>query len=195
MRDMGTIVTSTNAMEFDGAANTVAAFSAETKISAAVIVVLSPNAVATEWVRYEVQRTLEAEQRLQEQRLIPITIDGSSALEILKDRIRIDFSEDARFMDGIHALLDHLTSLGLSQESPARYLLPLVFSRNVELETFLLDRILSQWIRKGWSHSEIRQENMRLLKGEKFVDIASQLKIDPHTAQRFLQRQLQSIET
>src|SRR5215831_7584665 len=49
--------------------------------SARVLVAMSSNATATKWVKYEVQKTLEAEDRLGQRLLVPIRMDGSPGLD------------------------------------------------------------------------------------------------------------------
>jgi len=135
--------------------------------SARVLVVMSSHAATTKWVKYEVQKTLEAEERLGERLLVPVKIDDSAGLDELQGRVHINLTEGA-FMEGVHALVDHLRSLGLSADSGSRCVLPLVFHRAIELDTFILDRILSRWIANGLVRSDIAPDTMHLLKSERF---------------------------
>lgn len=134
--------------------------------SAQVLVVMSRNSSATRWVEHEVQKTLEAEERLGQRLLVPVRIDDSAGLEKLRGRVHINLIDDATFMDGVHALVDHLRSLGLSAAPAGRCVLPLVFHKGIELDTFVLDRILTRWIGQGLDWSDIAPETMHLVKSE-----------------------------
>ena len=46
-------------------------------------------------------------------------------------------------MDGVHALVDHLRSIGLSADPTGRCVLPLAFHNGVELDSFILE-----WFRR-----------------------------------------------
>jgi hypothetical protein len=136
--------------------------------SARVLVVMSCHASATKWVKYEVQKTLEAEERLGQRLLVPIRVDDSAGLAELQGRVHINLTEGATFMDGVHALVDHLRSIGLSADPSGRCVLPLAFHKDIELDTFILDRIVSWWIGHGFEWANIMPETMHLLKSEKF---------------------------
>ncbi|HYI96130.1 MAG TPA: toll/interleukin-1 receptor domain-containing protein [Bryobacteraceae bacterium] len=134
--------------------------------SARVLVVQSIHAAATEWVQYEIEKSLEAEQRLGQHLIVPLRIDNSNGLNALKDRLHIDLREGAAFMQGVHALIDHLRALGLSSEPSGRAVLPLVFHNRIELDTFILERILDRWIGHGLVRRDIAPEIIHLLKNE-----------------------------
>lgn len=144
--------------------------------SARVLVVMSRNAAATKWVKYEVQRTLEAEERLRQRLLVPVRIDDSAGIDELQGRVYIKLTEDATFMDGVHALVDHLRSLGLSAVPAGRCVLPLAFHRAIELDTFILERILTRWIGQGFAWSDIAPETMHLLKSERLNELQRKLR-------------------
>jgi hypothetical protein len=143
--------------------------------STRVLVIESSHAAATKWVRYEVDKTLEAEQRLGQRLLVPIRIDGSEGLDALKGRVHIDVRE-ATFMEGVHQLVDHLRSIGLPSEPSGRAVLPLVFHNRVELDTFILTRILDRWIGHGLTWNEIAPEMMHLLKSETYNTLQRRLR-------------------
>ena len=132
--------------------------------SARVLVVESNHAAATTWVQYEVDRALEAEQRLGQRILVPLRIDDSAGLDSLNGRVHINLREGGAFMDGVHALVDHLRSMGVPAEPSGRAVLPLVFHNRIELDTFILKRILDRWIGHGLSWPAITPEMMHLLK-------------------------------
>jgi hypothetical protein len=134
--------------------------------SARVLVIESSHAAATEWVQYEVDKALEAEQRLRQRLLVPLRIDDSDGLDALKGRVHINLREGAAFMEGVHALIDHLRSLGLPSEPSGRAVLPLDFHKRIELDTFILERILDRWIGHGLAWADIAPEMMHLLKSE-----------------------------
>jgi hypothetical protein len=136
--------------------------------SARVLVVMSSHAAATKWVKYEIQKTLEAEERLGQRLLVPITVDDSSGLDELRGRVHINLSEGATFMDGVHALVEHLTSIGLSADPTDRCVLPLAFHNDIELDTFILERILSWWTGHGFERANFAPETMHLLKSERY---------------------------
>jgi len=117
-------------------------------------------------VKYEVQRTLEAEERLGQRLLVPLRIDDSVGLDELQGRVHVNLTEGAAFIDGVHALVDHLRSLGLPAEPKGRCVLPLAFHRAIELDTFILERILSWWIGHGLAWADIAPETMHLLKSD-----------------------------
>ena len=144
--------------------------------SARVLVVMSRNSAATKWVEYEVQKTLEAEERLGQRLLVPVRIDDSAGLDELQGRVHINLIEDATFMDGVHALVDHLRSLGLSAVPAGRCVLPLAFHRAVELDTFILERILTRWIGQGLAWSDIAPETMQLVKSERLNALQHKLR-------------------
>src|ERR1700754_989063 len=106
--------------------------------SAGVVVIESIHAAATKWVSYEVERTIKAEERLGQRLLVPVRIDASGRLPQLDDRVHITLTDGPDFMEGVHALIDHLRSMGLSTEPSGRCVLPLVFHRRIELDTFIL---------------------------------------------------------
>lgn len=137
-------------------------------------VVTSSHAAATKWVKYEVQ--LEAEERLGQCLLVPVRIDESAGLDELQGRVHISLTEGAAFMDGVHALVDHLRSLGLSADPAGRCVLPLAFHRAIELDTFILERILSRWIGHGLAWSDIAPETMHLLKSERVNSLQRKLR-------------------
>jgi hypothetical protein len=143
--------------------------------STQVLVIESHHAAATKWVRYEVDKTLEAEQRLGQRLLIPIRTDDSEGLDGLKERVHIDL-RDATFMEGVHKLVDHLRSIGLPSEPTGRAVLPLVFHNRVELDTFILRRILDRWIGGGLTWGEIAPEMMHLLKSEAYNTLQRRLR-------------------
>jgi hypothetical protein len=143
---------------------------------ALVLVVMSSNAAATKWVKYEVQKTLETEERLGQRLLVPVRIDGSACLDELQGRVHINLIEGPTFMDGVHALLDHLRLLGISADQPGRCVLPLAFHKAIELDTFILERILSRWIGHGLEWSEIAPETMHLLKSERLNTLQRKLR-------------------
>ena len=134
--------------------------------SARVLVIESMHAAATEWVRYEVEKALAAEQRLRQRLVVPLRIDDSGGLDALKERVHINLREGAAFMDGVHALVDHLRSLGVPSEPSGRAVLPLVFHKRTELDTFILGRILDRWIGHGLAWAEITPDTMHLVKSE-----------------------------
>jgi hypothetical protein len=144
--------------------------------SARVLVVMSSHAAATKWVKYEVQKTLEAEERLGQRLLVPLRIDDSVCLDELQGRVHINLTEGAAFMDGVHALVDHLRSLGLSAEPTGCCVLPLAFHRAIELDTFILERILSRWIGHGLAWADIAPETMHLLKSERLNTLQRKLR-------------------
>lgn len=144
--------------------------------SARVLVVMSSHAAATKWVKYEVQKTLEAEERLGQRLLVPVTIDASAGLDELQGRVHINLTEGAAFMDGVHALVDYLRSLGLSADPAGRCVLPLAFHKGIELDTFILERIFSRWISHGLARSDIAPETMHLLKGERLNTLQRKLR-------------------
>jgi len=133
--------------------------------SAQVLVIESRSAAGTKWVRYEVEKTLEAEQRLGKRLLIPVRVDDSAGLDLLKGRVHIDL-RDETFMAGVHALVDQLRAMGLSSEQSGRAVLPLVFHKRVELDTYILTRILERWIGHGLAWKDIAAGMMHLLKSE-----------------------------
>jgi hypothetical protein len=90
--------------------------------------------------------------------------------------VHINLTEGAAFMDGVHALLDHLRSLGLSANPGGRCVLPLAFHRAIELDTFILERILSRWIGHGLAWSDIAPETMHLLKSERLNTLQHKLR-------------------
>jgi hypothetical protein len=102
---------------------------------------MSSHAAATKWVKYEVQKTLEAEERLGQRLLVPVRVDDSAGRDELQGRVHINLTEGATFMDGVHALVDHLRSIGLSADPTGRCVLPLAFHNGI-----LVDRA---WIRAG----------------------------------------------
>lgn len=110
--------------------------------SARVLLIESSHAAATEWVQYEVDKALDAERRLGQRLLVPLRIDDSDGLDALKGRVHINLREGPAFMEGVHALIDHLRSLGLPSEPSGRPVLPLVFHQRLELDAFILERIL-----------------------------------------------------
>ncbi len=116
---------------------------------ACVLVVESSHSAATERVQYEVSKALEAEHRLGQRLLVPLRIDDSDGLHALKGRLHINLREDAAFMEGVHALIEHLRSLGLPAEPSGAPVLPLVFHKHIELDKFILERILGRWIGHG----------------------------------------------
>jgi hypothetical protein len=145
--------------------------------SARVLVIESSHAAATKWVQYEVDKALEAEQRLCQRLLVPLRIDDSDGLDALKGRVHINLREGAAFMEGMHALIDHLRSLGLSSEPSGRAVLPLVFHKRIELDTFILKRILDRWIGHGLAWADIVPEMMHLLKTEAHNTLQRRLRV------------------
>jgi hypothetical protein len=144
--------------------------------SARVLVVMSGNAAATKWVKYEVQKALDAEERLGQRLLVPVKIDDSAGLDELQGRVHINLTDGAAFMDGVHALVDHLRLLGLSADPAGRCVLPLAFHGTIELDTFILERILSRWIGHGLAWSGIAPETMHLLKSERLNTLQRKLR-------------------
>jgi hypothetical protein len=134
--------------------------------SARVLVIESKHAAATQWVQYEVTKALKAERRLKQRLLIPVRIDDSEGLDALKGRVHINLREGAAFMEGVHALINHLRSLGVPAEPSGRAVLPLSFHKRIELDTFILKRILERWIGFGLERADIAPETMHLLKSE-----------------------------
>lgn len=134
--------------------------------SARVLVIESSHAAATEWVQYEVDKALDAERRLRQRLLVPLRIDDSDGLDALKGRVHINVREGVAFMEGVHTLIDHLRSLGLPSEPSGRAVLPLVFYKRIELDMFILERILDRWIGHGLAWGDIASEMMHLLKSE-----------------------------
>jgi hypothetical protein len=145
--------------------------------SARVLVIESSRAAATKWVQYEVDKTLEAEQRLGQRLLVPLRIDDSDGLDALKGRVHINLREGAAFMEGMHALIDHLRSLGLSSEPSGRTVLPLVFHKRIELDTFILKRILDRWIGHALAWADIVPDIMHLLKSEAHNTLQRRLRV------------------
>ena len=144
--------------------------------SARVLVVMSSHAAATKWVKYEVQKTLEAEKRLEQRLLVPVRIDDSAGLDELQGRVHINLTEGATFMDGVHALVDHLRSIGLSADPTGRCVLPLAFHNGIELDTFILESILSWWIGHGFERANITPETIHLLKSERLNTLLRKLR-------------------
>jgi hypothetical protein len=107
---------------------------------------------------------------------VPVRIDDSAGLDELQDRVHINLTEDATFMDGVDALVDHLRSLGLSAVPDGRCVLPLAFHRAIELDTFILDGILTRWIGQGLASSDIAPETMHLLKSERLNALQRKLR-------------------
>ena len=60
-------------------------------------------------------------------------------------------------MDGVHTLgsKNHLQSLGLSSQPSGRAVLPLVLHKRIELDTFILERILYRSIGRGRRRADI----------------------------------------
>jgi hypothetical protein len=143
--------------------------------STRVLVIESTHATATKWVRYEVDKTLKAEQRLGQRLLVPIRTDNSEGLEALEGRVHIDVRE-AEFMEGVHKLVDHLRSTGLPSDPIGRAVLPLVFHNRIELDTFILTRILQRWVGHGLDWNEIVPEMMHLLKSETYNTLQRRLR-------------------
>ena len=144
--------------------------------SARVLVIESKHAAATQWVRYEVEKTLEAEQRLGKRLLVPVRIDDSEGLDALNGRVHINLREGATYMNGVHSLVDHLRAIGLPAQPSARAVLPLVFHKRIELDTFILTRILDRWIGHGLKWNEIVPEMMHLLKSETYNTLQRRLR-------------------
>jgi TIR domain len=134
--------------------------------SARVLIVESSHAAVTEWVQYEVDRALDAERRLGQRLLVPLRIDDSNGLDALKGRVHINLREGPAFMEGVHALIDHLRSLGLPSEPSGRAVLPLVFHKRIELDSFILERILDRWLGHGLVRGDIASGMIHLLKSE-----------------------------
>src|ERR1700687_6448690 len=149
--------------------------------SAQVLVVMSIHSAATEWVRHEVQRALRAEAELGRRLLVPVRIDTSEGLPGLAGRVQIVLSDGPGFMEGVHALIEHLRSIGLSTGLTGRCVLPLVFHRGIELDTFVLDRILSAWIAGGFHWSGITTATMHLLKSETYNELQRGLRMRTST--------------
>lgn len=144
--------------------------------SAGVVVIESSHAAATKWVSYEVERTIKAEERLGQRLLVPVRIDASGGLPQLDNRVHITLTDGPDFMEGVHALIDHLRSMGLSTGSSGRCVLPLVFHRRVELDTFILSRIFMRWIDSGFNRAEITAPTMQLVKDENYIQLQRALR-------------------
>ncbi|MDF0650866.1 MAG: toll/interleukin-1 receptor domain-containing protein [Nitrospira sp.] len=144
--------------------------------SACVLVIESSHAAATKWVSYEVERTLKAEERLSRRLLVPIRIDASGGLSQLNDRVHITLTDGPDFMEGVHALIDHLRAMGFSTEPSGRAILPLLFHRRIEMDTFILDRIFTRWIYSDFKRADIMASTMQLVKNEDYVELQRALR-------------------
>ena len=144
--------------------------------SAGVLVIESCHAASTKWVSYEVERTIEAEKRLGQRLLVPVRIDASGGLPQLNDRVHITLTDGPDFMEGVHALIDHLRAMGLSTKLSGRCVFPLVFHRRIELDTFILDRIFTRWINSGFKRAEITAPTMQLVKDENYIQLQRALR-------------------
>ena len=144
--------------------------------SARVVVIESRHAAATDWVQYQIDKALEAEKRLGQRLLVPVRIDDSDGLDSLKDRVHINLREGPAYMDGVHALVDRLRLLGLAGEPSGRAVLPLVFHNRIELDKFILQRILDRWIGHGLAWADIKPDMMHLLKSEAHNTLQRQLR-------------------
>ena len=146
--------------------------------SARVLVVVSKHATETKWVKHEVEKTLAAEIRLGRRLLLPVRIDDSEGLAHIADRIHIDFSDEGSFMEGVHAIIDHLRQTGLSAnpDEAGRLVLPLSFHRGTELDTFVLERIFLRWIKAGGDRATIAAESIHLLKTREHNEIQRELR-------------------
>jgi hypothetical protein len=144
--------------------------------SACVLVIESSHATKTKWVNYEVELTIKAEQRLDRRLLVPVRIDASDGLPLLKDRVHITVTDGPDFMEGVHALIDHLRGMGLSKKLSGRSILPLLFHRGIELDTFILDRIFTRWIYSGFKRADIMASTMQLVKNEDYIELQRALR-------------------
>lgn len=144
--------------------------------SACVLVIESSHADATKWVSYEVERTIKAEERLGRRLLVPVRIDASDGLPLLNDRVHITVTDGPNFMEGVHALIDHLRGMGLSTELYGRCTLPLLFHRRIELDTFILERIFMRWIYSGFNRVDIKASTMQWVKSEDYIQLQRALR-------------------
>ena len=111
--------------------------------SARVLVDSLSHAAATKWVQYEVDKTLEAERRLGRRLLVPLRIDDSDWSRRAQGTACTSTCAKARrSWTACTPCIDHLQSLGLSSQPSGRAVLPLVLHKRIELDTFILERIL-----------------------------------------------------
>jgi hypothetical protein len=78
----------------------------------------------------------------------------------------IDLTEAAGFLDGVHAIIEHLRTSGLTTSPMGRWVLPLVFDRDIELDTFVIERIFHRNVDARMDRSDITSESIQLVKSE-----------------------------
>lgn len=105
-----------------------------------VIVVLSPNSIASEWVQKELTAALTLEQRRGRTFVLPIRIADCEIPLTIGDRIYADFSTS--YLEPLERLTSRLRELGLDglSEPPDHALVPLVFEKGIYLDSVQLER-------------------------------------------------------
>jgi len=99
-----------------------------------LIVALTPNAVASDWVKRELAAALEREQRQGKKFVLPVQLAPCDLPHEISDRLYADFTHG--YLPGLESLETTLRKLGAAQvEVPFEHqLIPLRFSNSIHLQ-------------------------------------------------------------
>lgn len=105
-----------------------------------VILVMSPNSVASKWVDKELTAALTLEEKHGRTVVLPIRLAECDVPLAVTDRIYADFSKS--YLEPLEKLVAQLRKLGLDEldEPPTHALVPLVFEKSVYLDGVRLEK-------------------------------------------------------
>jgi hypothetical protein len=157
-----------------------------------LVVVLSPDSVASGWVKKELTAALTHEERLGRTFVLPIRIADCEVPLSIGDRLYADFSSD--YLEPLEKLASSLRRLGVNDlnEPPEHALVPLVFEKGVYLDGVQLQsRIESLQPRLGQDF-EFKADQFFVAPDDRYTSLRRRLvqrkenvETDPHYSPEF----------
>ena len=157
-----------------------------------VIVVLSPNSVASGWVERELTAALTLEERHGRNFVLPIRIADCEIPLAIGDRLYADFS--ASYLEPFERLVSRLQRLGLDRidEPPEHALVPLIFEKGVYLDGVQLERRVRSLRPRLPAGFEFRRDQFVIAPDERYTGLrrrmvsrAEHIEDDPYYSPEF----------
>lgn len=136
--------------------------------STLVILALSPNAIASPWVKKELNAVLTKEDRIHRKILIPVKISPCEAPLSIADRVYADFT--AGYLRGLESL-EHVLRKYFDDFDgipPEHRILPLVFSKALYLERIGLQQTYERFVPSIRGGRDLRANQILVAPDEKY---------------------------